>query len=174
MRKQVSKTLLTLAAGLAFLLPTTSAMSCETVVYHPTPVELTQDARAFYEQEAFIYEGVLLGAHDYKSGGLFLVIKIYKGPAKPFTVLKLPGGSSCYNDDVAPFSVGFWSDYATSPNSFDGFVNRDYVESWKRQGLVDDSVLTVSHLVVGLLLLLTIVPAGLIVSGRRKRRQNLK
>lgn len=171
-RRPLLRSLLIFVSGVGFAVPAATAMACQFVDYHPTPKALTQDARAFYEQEAFVYEGVLLGAHDYESGGRFLVVKPYKGPAKPFTILKLPGGSSCYAG-VAPFSVGFWSG-SIPPFAFDGLVARQYVESWKRQGLVGSDLLTPSRFIVALMLLLVVAPAALFVWRLRKRQPKSK
>lgn len=151
------------------LLPTVMAEACETTEYRPTALELKKDAAAFFEQEALIYEGIMLGRHDYDLGGRLLVLKSYKGSAKSFTILRLPPGSSCYSG-ISPFSVGFWSNYSTTPTSFDGFVSQEYVDSWRRQGLIDDGVLTPSRLVSGFPLLILALMI-LIVFRLRKRRQ---
>lgn len=134
----------------------------------PTALKLKNDAREFFEQEALIYEGIILGGHDYELGGRFLVLKTYKGPAKPFTILSLPPGTSCYNG-VTPFSVGFWSDYSAIPTSFDGLVSTEFVDSWSRQGLVDDGVLTPRRLILGIPLFI-IALIILIALQLRKRR----
>lgn len=164
------KTVFALIAGLALLFPAITVEACETVEYRPTATKLKNDAREFFEQEALIYEGKFLGGHDYDLGGRFLVLKTYKGPAKPFTVLSLPPGTSCYSE-VTPFSVGFWSDYSAIPASFDGLVSTVYVDSWTRQGLVDGGVLTPRRLVIGIPLFI-IALIILIALQLRKRRDN--
>jgi|GWRWMinimDraft_12_1066020.scaffolds.fasta_scaffold20422_1 hypothetical protein len=164
------KTIFALIAGLAFLFPALSAEACETVEYRPTPSELKKDARAFFEQQSLVYEGVILGGHNLELGGHFLVLKVYKGSAKPFTIVALPSGSSCYSG-VPFFAVGFWADYSNAPTSFDGLVSQDYVESWKRQGLVYGGGLSPSRLIVVLPLLVTIALITLIALLVRKRRR---
>ena len=94
-----------------------------------------QDAIEFFNQESFVYEGILLGRHDYERGGKFLVLKTYKGSASTFDVLDLPGGSSCY-ESVPAFKIGVISNYGTDFHSFDGFIADDYVDVWKDKGLI--------------------------------------
>lgn len=134
-----------ITALLASQLLATSAIACETVEYRPTPAELARDARAYFEQQAIIYEGALLGTHDYETGGRFLVLKVYKGAARPFQIIELPGGTSCYGG-VSPFSIGFLSDHQSDLQAFDGLVADDYVESWAKQGLVAGGPLAPSNL----------------------------
>ena len=121
------------------MLQVSIAAACETVEYHPAPPQLRKDAIAFFDQESIVYEGILLGKHDFESGGKFLVLKAYKGPASTFDVINLPSGSSCYGG-VPVFSIGILSNFDNDLSSFDGFVTGDYVDVWKDKGFVDSGL----------------------------------
>ncbi len=145
-----------------------SAFACEIVEYRPTAVQLARDAREFFEQEAAIYEGVLLGTHDYEKGGRFLVLKAYKGAARPFQIVDLPGGSSCYGG-VPPFAIGFLAEYKPEMQAFDGLVSDGYVNSWAKQGLIDDGLLTLSNLLRIALIFVAALPVAAIGWVMRRR-----
>jgi hypothetical protein len=167
---QAGKTLCVLLLILTSLLSTSEAVACETVEYDPSPFELRKDAIGFFRQETAVYEGVLLGSHDFKAGGKFLVLKSYKGPASAFSVIQLPGGSSCYGG-VPSFAMGMVTNYGDAWSSFDGLVSDQYVDVWRERGLVEGgltSPITFLKLSIGLLLLLIMALAVLWLGQRRK------
>ena len=120
-----------------------SVLACESVDDDRTPQQFTDDAISSFKDSKIIYEGILLGFHDYTRGGRFLVLKTYKGPAQPFEIVKLAGGTSCYGG-VRAFSIGFVADLDMP--GFDGFVGDRTVEIWRDEGLIDSAWIAPSRL----------------------------
>ncbi|VWX46477.1 hypothetical protein [Novosphingobium sp. 9U] len=116
------------------------AAACVPANYSPTAARAEQNAFEHFHEANSVYEGVLLGWHDYEDGGRLLVLKAYKGPAAPFDVVSLPGGSSCYKE-VAPFSAGVWGQ-SLAVDTFDGFEEQRTVDIWKKHGFVESGALT--------------------------------
>ncbi|MBB4860235.1 hypothetical protein HNO88_003577 [Novosphingobium chloroacetimidivorans] len=111
------------------------AVACEPAAYIPTVAQVEQGALDHFREADSVYEGILLGRHDYDGGGKLLVLKAYKGRASLFQIVDLPGGSSCYGD-ITPFSGGVWAQKITE-KSFDGFESEQTVRIWKKHGLVE-------------------------------------
>lgn len=160
-----------LLLALAPFLSISNAVACETVEYKPSPSELRKDAVGFFDQEAVVYEGMLLGSHDSTNGGKFLVLKSYKGPATAFDVIDLPGGSSCYSG-VSSFSMGLLTNYTGEWDSFDGLVSDEYVNVWKERRLVERGLRSPVSLLKFSAALVPILFMCLIIMWFYQRRKN--
>ena len=146
MQKRQTKFLINLIICLSsFIAFHTQSIACEYSEYNPTPEQRAINAVDFYEQETVIYEAMLLGSHDYETGGKLLILRSYKGPAKPFDIIDVAGGSSCYGG-ITPFDTGFYSETESNNSGFDGFISNEYVVIWKQKGLIDDPILDASQL----------------------------
>ena len=157
---------------LFLMLPGSIAAACETVEYNPTPLQLRENAIAFFDQESVVYEGILLGKHSFERGGKFLVLKTYKGTASTFDVINLPGGSSCYGG-VPVFSIGILSNHENDLSSFDGFVTDDYVDVWKDKGFIDSGLRSPSlHLKLFFLIILATIAVGGFFTRKRLKKKN--
>lgn len=153
-----------LAAVLLLQLFAGAARACETVKVDPSQVR--EAAVPYFESVDFVYEGILLGPHDYDRGGRFLVIGAHKGPARPFDVLTLPPGNSCYSG-LPPFGV--WAGNAGDRSGIAAFVSKETVSVWREEGLLTADVSGIFAIGALLLVALSISVVWVRFSRRKSR-----
>ena len=141
-----------------------NAVACEVADEPKTSKRIDEDARQQFENAGGVYEGIILASPDDRHGGTFWVVKTFKGQGRSLQLLKLPIAGGCIGA-LGPSGLadtGFLTISAGSGAHFDGLVMPQTVDSWERQGFVDQVRITTVKVVAAFGGVLLILFVGLI------------